>query len=122
MSLHTPICDLFGIEVPIVQTGMGWVAGARLVAATSEAGGLGILAAATMTLEQLEQQILEVKSKTDKNFGVNLRADQEDIEARVALLIREQVKVASFARAPGPDAIQRLKDAGVLTMPTVGAR
>ena len=122
MSLHTPICDLFDIELPIVQTGMGWVAGARLVAATSEAGGLGILAAATMTLEQLEQQILEVKSKTEKSFGVNLRADQEDIEARVALLIREQVKVASFARAPGPAAIQRLKDAGVLTMPTVGAR
>jgi NAD(P)H-dependent flavin oxidoreductase YrpB (nitropropane dioxygenase family) len=48
--LRTRICDLFGIEVPIIQTGMGWVAGPRLCAATSNAGGLGILAAATMTL------------------------------------------------------------------------
>lgn len=122
MSLHTPICDLFGVRYPIVQTGMGWVAGARLVAATSAAGGLGILAAATMTYDQLEQQIGEVKERTDQPFGVNLRADQEDIEKRVQLLIREQVKVASFARAPGPEAIARLKDAGIVTMPTIGAR
>ena len=121
MGIHTPICDLFGIEVPVIQTGMGWVSGARLTAATSEAGGLGILAAATMTLPELEAQIAKVKAKTDKPFGVNLRADQPDIDDRVALLIREGVKVASFARAPGPEGIKKLKDAGVLTMPTVGA-
>lgn len=122
MTLHTRICDLFGVRYPIVQTGMGWVAGARLVSATSAAGGLGILAAATLTYEQLEQQIREVKERTDKPFGVNLRADQEDIGKRVQLLIRERVKVASFARAPGPDAIAQLKDAGIVCMPTVGAR
>ena len=83
--LRTPICDLFGIDVPIVQTGMGWVAGARLTAATSEAGGLGVLAAATMTLEMLEAQIQEVKSRTQKPFGVNLLGDAADIDARVAL-------------------------------------
>jgi NAD(P)H-dependent flavin oxidoreductase YrpB (nitropropane dioxygenase family) len=121
LRVRTPICDLFGIEYPIVQTGMGWVAGARLTAATSEAGGLGILAAATMRYEELEQQILEVKTRTDKPFGVNLRADQPDVERRVALLIREGVRVASFARAPGPEAISRFKEAGVLTMPTIGA-
>lgn len=119
--LKNELCELFGIEVPIIQTGMGWVAGARLTAATSEAGGMGILAAATMTLEQLEEQIAEVKSRTSKPFGVNLRADQPDIDDRVALLIREGVRVASFARAPGPEGIKKLKDAGVLTMPTVGA-
>jgi NAD(P)H-dependent flavin oxidoreductase YrpB (nitropropane dioxygenase family) len=119
--LRTRICDLFGVEVPIVQTGMGWVAGARLVAATAEAGGLGILAAATMRLDELEAAIHKVKARTDRPFGVNLRADQEDIEARVNLLIREGVRVASFARAPGPEAIRRFKDAGILTMPTVGA-
>lgn len=119
--IHTPICELFGIEVPIIQTGMGWVAGARLTAATSEAGGLGILAAATMTYAELEAQIAEVKSRTSKPFGVNLRSDQPDIDDRVALLIREGVKVASFARAPGPEGIRKLKDAGVITMPTIGA-
>ena len=48
-ALHTPFCELVGVRYPIVQTGMGWVAGPRLVAATAEAGGLGILASATMT-------------------------------------------------------------------------
>ena len=72
-ALHTRICDLFGIQYPIVQTGMGWVAGARLTAATSAAGGLGILASATMTLDQLTTAVREVKERTDKPFGVNLR-------------------------------------------------
>lgn len=119
--LSTPLCTLFGIEYPIVQTGMGWVAGARLTAATSEAGGLGILAAATMTQEQLIEQIQEVKSRTAKPFGVNLRGDQPDLPQRLVLLAREGVKVASFARAPGPKAITQLKEAGILTMPTIGA-
>jgi NAD(P)H-dependent flavin oxidoreductase YrpB (nitropropane dioxygenase family) len=121
-ALHTRICDLFGIEFPIIQTGMGWVSGATLTSATSQAGGLGILAAATMTFRELEQAIAKVKSRTDKPFGVNMRADQSDVMKRVDLLIREKVGVASFAQAPGERVIKTLKDAGVLTMPTIGAR
>ncbi|MGB8331538.1 MAG: nitronate monooxygenase [Polyangiales bacterium] len=121
-ALHTRICDMFGIEYPIIQTGMGWVSGASLTSATSQAGGLGILAAATMTLRELEQAIAKVKSRTERPFGVNMRADQSDVMKRVALLIREKVKVASFAQAPGERVIKTLKDAGVLTMPTIGAR
>ncbi|MBC7172518.1 MAG: nitronate monooxygenase [Polyangiaceae bacterium] len=121
-ALHTRICDLFGVEYPIVQTGMGWVSGARLTAATSAAGGLGILAAATMTFEELEEAIAKVRSRTDKPFGVNLRADQADVMKRVDLLVREKVKVASFAQAPGQKVIERLKENGVITMPTIGAR
>lgn len=120
-ALHTRVCELFGVEVPIVQTGMGWVAGASLVAATANAGALGILAAATMTLPQLEAAIRKVKERTERPFGVNLRADHPDTDAMLALLIREGVRVASFARAPGPDAIKRLKDAGLVCMPTIGA-
>lgn len=120
--LHTRICDLFGVEYPIVQTGMGWVSGARLTAATSEAGGLGILAAATMTFSELADAIAKVKSRTSKPFGVNMRADQSDIMKRVQLLIRENVKVASFAQAPSEALVKTLKDAGVVTMPTIGAR
>jgi NAD(P)H-dependent flavin oxidoreductase YrpB (nitropropane dioxygenase family) len=121
-ALTTPICDLLGIRYPIIQTGMGWVAGARLTAATSAAGGLGILASATMTLEQLQTAVREVKSRTDSPFGVNLRSDQVDVGERVDLLIGEKVKVASFAQAPSKDVIQRLKRAGVVTMPTIGAK
>lgn len=121
-ALRTRICEMFGIEYPIIQTGMGWVSGARLTSATSQAGGLGILAAATMTFRELEETIAKVKSRTDKPFGVNMRADQSDVMKRVELLIREKIKVASFAQAPGERVIKTLKDAGVLTMPTIGAR
>jgi NAD(P)H-dependent flavin oxidoreductase YrpB (nitropropane dioxygenase family) len=121
-TLHTRICDLFGIEVPIIQTGMGWVAGPRLAAATSAAGGLGVLAAATMTLPQLREAIADVKQRTDRPFGVNFRADQPDAEQRAELIIAEKVRVASFAQAPGKALIKKFKDAGVLTMTTVGAR
>lgn len=120
--LHTKICALFGVQYPIIQTGMGWVSGARLTAATSQAGGLGILASATMTLAELRQAILEVKERTARPFGVNLRADQADINDRITLLIQSGVKVASFAQAPDKEVIKRLKGEGVLTMPTVGAR
>ncbi len=122
MTLHTALCDRFGIDVPIVQTGMGWVAGARLVTATANAGALGILASATMTFDQLETAIREVRSRTDRPFGVNLRADAEDAAARVALLVREHVPVASFALAPREDQIKTLKDAGIAVVPSIGAR
>ena len=119
--LKTPLTELIGIEHPVVQTGMGWVAGARLVAATSNAGGLGILASATMTLEELATAVTKVKAATDKPFGINMRADAGDAGDRVDLLIREGVKVASFALAPKPDLIAKLKEAGVVVIPSVGA-
>lgn len=122
-ALRTRACELFGIDYPIVQTGMGWVSGARLTAATANAGGLGILASATMTFDQLRQAIHDVKERAPgKPFGVNLRADQPDIARRIDLLIAEGVKVASFAQAPSRDVIDRLKESGVLTMPTIGAK
>jgi NAD(P)H-dependent flavin oxidoreductase YrpB (nitropropane dioxygenase family) len=101
---------------------MGWVAGARLVSATAEAGGLGILAAATMDGAQLEAAVKEVKSRTDQPFGVNLRADAPDIEDRLDLLVAEGVRVGSFALAPKQPLIQKLKEHGVVVVPSIGAR
>jgi NAD(P)H-dependent flavin oxidoreductase YrpB (nitropropane dioxygenase family) len=121
-ALHTPLCDLLGVRHPIVQTGMGWVAGPRLVAATANAGAFGILASATMGFAELQAAIGEVKERTDRPFGVNLRADQPDAAERADLLIREGVRVASFALAPDPALIGRLKDGGVAVIPSVGAR
>ena len=120
--LRTPLTELVGIAHPIVQTGMGYVAGARLTAATSAAGGLGIIASATMDLERLRTAVREVRSRTDAPFGVNLRADAADAPERVDLIIAEGVRVASFALAPTRDMIARLRDAGVVTIPSVGAR
>lgn len=121
MRIQTPLTRLVGIEHPVVQTGMGWVAGARLVSATANAGGLGILASATMTIDELATAISKVKSATDKPFGVNIRADAADAGDRVELMIREGVKAASFALAPKPELIAMLKDAGAVVIPSVGA-
>ena len=81
-ALNTDFCKLVGVRYPVVQTGMGWVSGARLTAATSNAGGLGILASATMTFSELETAIASVKSRTTNPFGVNLRSDQADVGER----------------------------------------
>lgn len=121
MRIQTALTRMVGIEHPVVQTGMGWVAGARLVSATANAGGLGILAAATMTIDELATGIAKVKAATDRPFGVNIRADAADAGDRVELMIREGVKVASFALAPKPELIAALKEAGSLVVPSVGA-
>ena len=120
--MDTALTRLVGVRHPIVQTGMGWVAGPRLVSATANAGALGVLASATMTLDQLRDAVREVKSRTDAPFGVNLRADAADAGERVSIMLDEGVRVASFALAPSPDLIARLKAADVVVIPSVGAR
>ncbi|MET9644947.1 NAD(P)H-dependent flavin oxidoreductase [Streptomyces syringium] len=120
--MRTALTDLTGVRHPLVQTGMGWVAGPRLVAATANAGALGILGSATMTPDRLREAVREVRLRTDRPFGVNLRADAGDAEERVRIIIGEGVRVASFALAPSRDLIARLKDAGVVVLPSVGAR
>jgi NAD(P)H-dependent flavin oxidoreductase YrpB (nitropropane dioxygenase family) len=119
--LETALTKLVGVRHPVVQTGMGWVAGPRLVGAVAEAGGLGILASATMTYPELAAAIRDTKQRTAAPFGVNLRADATDATERVRLLIEERVAVASFALAPKPELITRLKDAGIVVIPSVGA-
>ncbi|MFF7770223.1 NAD(P)H-dependent flavin oxidoreductase [Streptomyces massasporeus] len=118
----TALTRLAGVRHPVVQTGMGWVAGPRLVSASANAGALGILASATMTPGRLREAVREVKARTDAPFGVNLRADAADAGDRVRILIEEGVRVASFALAPSRELIAELKEAGVVVMPTVGAR
>jgi NAD(P)H-dependent flavin oxidoreductase YrpB (nitropropane dioxygenase family) len=120
--LHTRLCDLLGVRYPIVQTGMGWVSGANLTAATSAAGGFGILAAVTMTMDEMRTAIRKVTDHTDRPFGVNFRPDQPDLDARIDEVTRAGVKLVSFAGAPTKDTIAKLHDHGILAMPTVGAR
>jgi NAD(P)H-dependent flavin oxidoreductase YrpB (nitropropane dioxygenase family) len=120
--LHTRLCDLVGDQYPIVQTAMGWVAASRLTSATAEAGGLGIIASATMDMPQLRRAIADVKQRTQKPFGVNLRADSSDVKDRIKLMVDEGVKVASFAQAPREELIRLLKDNGVIVIASIGAK
>jgi NAD(P)H-dependent flavin oxidoreductase YrpB (nitropropane dioxygenase family) len=120
-ALKTRATELFGIEYPVVQTGMGYVSDARLTAATSAAGGLGIIGGGLMSYAELAAAIGAVQELTDKPFGVNVRANQPDVEKRIDLLIQARVKVASFALAPRQDLIARCKEGGLVVVPSIGA-
>src|SRR6266700_2375040 len=85
--LRPRLTELTGVRWPVVQTGMGWVAGPRLVTAVAEAGGLGILASSTMTLAELKHAVREVKDRTGQPFGINVRADAADAAERIGLII-----------------------------------
>ena len=121
-AVRTRLTELLGIRYPVVQAAMGYVSGPRLAAAVSDAGGLGLIAAATMSLAELDQAIAETAGRTAGPFGVNLRADAPDAAERVRLIVARRVPVASFAQAPRPELIATLKDAGVVTIASVGAR
>ena len=112
---------MLGSETPIVQTGMGWVATPRLVAAVSNAGAIGFLAAATIPPPEVEAAILEVKALTDKPFGVNFLMDAPGADVITESIIRQGVKAAGYNRAPNADLIGTLKRAGVVCVPTCGA-
>lgn len=121
-ALHTAACELFGIRYPVVQTGMGWVATPELTAATSNAGGLGILASGTLSVAETDAAIGRTKELTDQVFGVNMRGDAPDLMERAKLLVKHGVRVASFALAPNEKVVRDLKQSGLIVVPSIGAR
>ncbi|BBD37931.1 2-nitropropane dioxygenase [Aminobacter sp. Y103A] len=121
MNLHTVLCERLGSRYPVVQTAMGWVADANLTAATCNAGGFGFFAGATTEPGDVENQILAIKSKTDRPFGVNFHMFQPNAEEVISVVIKHKVRAVSYGRGPDAKTIKRLKDAGVVCMPTVGA-
>ncbi len=120
-ALHTKICELLDIRYPIIQTGMGWVAKPELVAAVSNAGAIGFLAAATIPPEDVEGEIEKVKALTPKSFGVNFLMDAPGADVISDAIIRQGVKAAGYNRAPSAALIEKLKSAGVVCVPTCGA-
>ena len=116
-DLHTPLCDLLGIEVPVIQAGMGYVARAELAAAVSEAGALGVIGAASLSAEGLRKEIRKVRTLTDRPFGVDIlfatigrpAVDDEavaftkDVQQQIDVVFEEDVPVlASGLGNPGP--------------------
>ena len=118
--LETRLTEKLGCRYPIVQTAMGWVADPRLVAGSCNAGGFGFLAGATIPAEEIERDILRVKELTEKPVGGNFHMYQPNAAHIVDLVVEHGVKAVSYSRSPGPEFIRRLKDAGVVCMPTVG--
>jgi enoyl-[acyl-carrier protein] reductase II len=125
---HTRLCDLLGIEYPIIQGGMVWIANAELAAAVSNAGGLGLISAnAGMSLngdqvENLKKQIEITKGLTSKPFGVNLPIlNNPQIEALVDAVIKAKVKVVVTAAGNPALYTSRFKEAGIKVLHLVAA-
>lgn len=119
--MKTALTTLLGCRYPVIQTAMGWVADANLVAATGNAGGFGFIAGAVMTPAEIEQQIVAVKTASDAPFGVNFHMFVPDAEAIVELCIKYQVAAVSYSRSPVPALVSRLKAANIVCIPTIGA-
>ena len=99
--LRTPLCELLGCDYPVVQTAMGWVAGSSLVAATTNAGGFGFLAGATIAADQIEAEILRVKQLTgDRPFGLNFHMFQPNAQQLLDLAVKYKVRAVSYGRGP----------------------
>lgn len=95
------ICQLFGIQYPIIQGGMVWCSGWRLASAVSNAGGLGLIGAGSMHPEILREHIRKCQVATDKPFGVNVPLMYPEIDALMNLLVEEGVKIV-FTSAGNP--------------------
>jgi NAD(P)H-dependent flavin oxidoreductase YrpB (nitropropane dioxygenase family) len=121
--LATPLTEMLGCRLPVIQTAMGWIAEPVLVAATVEAGGFGFLGAAVMTPGEAAAKIAEVRRLTSRPFGVNFHMFQPGAAELVDIVIanREQVRAVSFGRGPDAKMIGRFRDAGIRCVPTVGA-
>lgn len=119
--IRTPICDLLGIEHPILQGGMAWVATAELVSAVSEAGALGILGAGNAPPEWVREQIQAIRSRTEKPFGVNVPMFSPTVRETLQVCVEERVPVVTTgAGNPGPF-IPMLKEAGIKVVPVVAS-
>ncbi|MBR0220785.1 MAG: nitronate monooxygenase, partial [Synergistaceae bacterium] len=117
------VCKLLGTEYPVIQGGMAWVANADLAAGVSNAGGLGIIAAANMPPELLEQEILKAKSliKDDKPFGLNIMLMSPTAEAAVEIAAKYRIKVVTTGAGSPGKVLNKLKPLGIIVMPVIAS-
>jgi enoyl-[acyl-carrier protein] reductase II len=107
------ICELFGIQYPIIQAGMIWCSGWELAAAVSNAGGLGLIGSGSMYPDILREHIRKCKAATNKPFGVNVPLLYPDIDKHMQIIIEEGVKIV-FTSAGNPKTwTQHLKSHGI---------
>lgn len=119
--MQNRITDLFGIEFPIIQAGMVWCAPWELASAVSNAGGLGLIGAASMYPDVLRTHIQRCKSATDKSFGVNVPLMYPDIDKLMDIIIQEGVKIV-FTSAGNPATwTQVLKEKGIIVAHVVAS-
>jgi enoyl-[acyl-carrier protein] reductase II len=121
MLQNNRVRKLLGIEYPILQGGMAWVADAELATAVSNGGGLGVIAAGSMPPDLLEKEIRKVKSMTDKPFGVNIMLLSPTAEDAVEVVARERVPVVTTGAGSPGKVIERLKPLGTKILPVIAS-
>ena len=119
--MKTRITELFGIEYPIIQGGMAWVADYHLAAAVSEAGGLGLIGAASAPEDVIRQQIREAKKLTDKPFGVNVMLMSPYADEVAKVVVEEGVKVVTTGAGNPGKYLKMWQDAGIRVVPVVAS-
>lgn len=119
--MKTAITELFGIEYPIIQGGMAWVAQYPLAAAVSNAGGLGIIGAGGAPAEWVREQIQECKKLTDKPFGVNVMLMNPDADNIAKVVAEEKVAVVTTGAGNPGKYIEMWKEAGIKVCPVVAS-
>lgn len=119
--IKTPICDLLGIEYPIFQGGMAWIADGKLAAAVSEGGGLGIIAAGNASADYVREQIHIVRGLTEKPFGVNVMLMSPSVNEVAAVLAEEHVPVITTGAGNPGKHMKAWKTAGCKVIPVVAS-
>lgn len=119
--IRTPLCDLLGIEHPILQGGMAWAATAELAAAVSNAGGLGIVGAGNQPPEVVRQEVRRARALTDRIFGANVPLFTAGVEDRLQVFIDEGVQVVTFGGGTAGPYLGPLRRAGILLIPVVAS-
>lgn len=119
--MKTELTELLGIEYPIIQGGMAWVAEYHLAAAVSEAGGLGLIGAANAPADWVRDQVRQVKKLTDKPFGVNIMLMSPYADEVAKVIVEEGVPVVTTGAGDPEKYMKMWKDAGVKIIPVVAS-
>ncbi|MEG0227949.1 MAG: enoyl-[acyl-carrier-protein] reductase FabK [Lachnospiraceae bacterium] len=119
--MKTEVTRLLGIEYPIIQGGMAWVAEYHLAAAVSEAGGLGLIGSASAPGDWVREQIKEVKKRTKKPFGVNIMLMSPYADEVAEIIVQEGVKVVTTGAGNPEKYMKMWKEAGIKVIPVVAS-
>ena len=119
--MKTEVTELLGIEYPIIQGGMAWVDEHHLAAGVSEAGGLGLIAAASAPAQWVRDQIHAARKLTDKPFGVNIMLMSPEADEVAKVIVEEGVKVVTTGAGSPEKYMKMWKEAGVKVIPVVAS-
>lgn len=119
--IHTPLCDLLGIEYPVFQGGMAWIADGKLAAAVSDGGGLGIIAAGNAPADYVREQIQIAKGLTDRPFGVNIMLMSPFADEVAQVVAQEKVAVVTTGAGNPAKYMKLWQEAGIRVIPVVAS-